>query len=311
MALHRTDAHRPSALDPRAYTYLFDFSNAKPELFQPAINRDQALDVYVTQRRGVQIHGGIFACDICGAHYTYGSLFEHTSGAVISVGHDCADKLELARDFAEGDRVLREAKRLRMVEVERRQRWSGLIAWARDRADEYPCVLPALKTDHLIVRDIRERLVNSGAKWGLSPKQEALVLKLYEESLKPKVEETHVPVPIVEGRQRIEGEVVSVKHTDGYYGVATKITVKVTTPDGTWIAWGTMPTALYDVAAEEWRDEHAPRDAEGARPWHRLPEERELLVGRTVGFDAKLKQGRDAHFALFSRPTKPELKPRS
>ncbi len=60
----------------------------------------------------------------------------------------------------------------------------------------------------------------------------------------------------------------------------TKGTIKVHTDAGVWLAWGTLPAALLD-----------------AQP----------SVGDVVEFTATLKRGRDAHFALYSRPTGGEI----
>lgn len=156
--------------------------------------------------------------------------------------------------------------------------------------DSVPGLRAALDTDHDIVADIRSRFLGSRYD-SLTPRQEALVLKLAKEAAKPKTPK--VDAPIESGRQTVEGRVISVKwkpnRCGGYYAPAyvAKLTVAVSTPEGEWLAWGTCPAALMDAVGGEQYDER--------------------LKGATVRFDAKLKRGRDAYFALYSRPTKAVL----
>lgn len=62
------------------------------------------------------------------------------------------------------------------------------------------------------------------------------------------------------------------------------MTVKITTPDGVWLAWGTVPSNLTGPDGTY-----------------------QSLRGLEVEFQAALKAGREPHFALFSRPTKAVL----
>lgn len=63
-----------------------------------------------------------------------------------------------------------------------------------------------------------------------------------EAERKAREEEKHVAAP--EGRVKFKGTVVSKKEHESPYGLVFKITVKVETPEGSWLAWGTLPSAL-------------------------------------------------------------------
>jgi hypothetical protein len=73
--------------------------------------------------------------------------------------------------------------------------------------------------------------------------------------------------------------VVSCKTYESDFGTSLKMTVKVTTSTGTWLCWGTVPSNL---------------DGFNGGP----------LKGCKIEFTATLVKGREAHFALFKRPTK-------
>lgn len=300
----RTDIHRPSVLVPTEYAWTLEFSNAIPGLLQPPINRDEAHAIY--RERGAQIHGGIFQCDICGAHYIYGSLFTHISGEVISVGHDCADKMAMLADRAEADKIFRQAKALSLQALERRAKRENLREWALNNR----AILADLRTNHYIVKDMRAKLISTGAKWGLSPKQEALVRKLANEARTPEIIENHVPISASEGdRITVEGTVVGLD--ESHYDMVTKMTVKVETPGGSWLVYGSAPQTLFDslharyiAAREAWEATDGTSDL--AAHIERRPNI-EKLRGKRVRFSGKIALGRDPHFGFFSRPTKATL----
>jgi hypothetical protein len=126
----------------------------------------------------------------------------------------------------------------------------------------------------------------------LSDKQVAFALKLADEVRNPPPAERHVAAPIEEGRQVVRGRVVSLKVHEGHYGDTLKMTVKIETPDGSWLVWGTCPSAIAGDHLTD-GDVNAPREMVAG-----------VERGDEVEFSAKLKPGRDEHFALFSRPTK-------
>ena len=92
--------------------------------------------------------------------------------------------------------------------------------------------------------------------------------------------------------QTVEGKVVSLKGRETQFGFVQKMTVKVDTPDGVWLTWGTLPSALEAETA--W--------SEDKRQWVTVEG---AEVGATVRFDARLSvSDSDESFTFFSRPTR-------
>jgi hypothetical protein len=135
----------------------------------------------------------------------------------------------------------------------------------------------ALQHSHPITRDIADRLERYGS---ISAAQIALVTKLARVAAQPA--EKTVPAPVKTGRMTIRGKVVSKKLQESIHGEAVRITVKVETPSGVWLAWGTCPAALCG-------------------------NDQDVAPGDEVEFSAALKQADKPHFAFFSRPTKARM----
>lgn len=97
-------------------------------------------------------------------------------------------------------------------------------------------------------------------------------------------DEAKVSAPTGTGKRvTFTGKIVSLKEKASYFGYrttyVTKATIKMTTPEGVWLAWGTLPGALVEKAR----------------------------VGDTVTLTATLESGNEAHFCFFKRPTPIEL----
>lgn len=272
----RTDIHRVGAIEPENYRIVLSYALPGSEggWPVPGVNMDR---IAALRAAGVPFadHGGPGKCTVCGATFRYGDVWVHVpTGTHIHVGQDCAAKYELIADRRDFEREL-DATRVRSA----REHQAAIKAEARaEFLAGHPGLAEALQTDHRIVRDIASRFEVYGT---LSPAQVALVLRLATEAATPRPEEAHVPAP--EGRQTVRGRVVSVKTHEGDWGPSLKVTIKVETPAGSWLAWGTLPAALADAGAAR---------PEGA-DWR----------GAEIEFVATLARGRDAHFALFKRPT--------
>lgn len=292
----RTDKHRPSAIQPSAYRHLHTFADIPSEALTGFESAHALEDLFGVGRArelysagGVAIHGNEWQCDACGSSYRSGSLYTHIeSGEVISLGHDCADSMELGYPIAQAKAI--QSYRTRMLKARRNRlaRHRGLKAWARSQD---AATLDALRCDHQIVRSMRGQLIRYGDAPRLSPRQISLCLKLRGEQLQraereaAEAEIEYMDAPLVSGRQEVSGVVLATKWQESDYGGSQKILVAVEGPEGRWLVWGTAPRALLDAA------------------------DGEPLKGREVAFEAKLSVGSEPHFAFAARPTKAVLSP--
>jgi len=324
----RTDPHRPGAILPTDYSWVASFGMTTIPGEEPEFYGYED----VPEGPFAEIHGGLQACDVCGARYNHGVVLLHKpTGVHITIGHDCANKYSLPMDLA-GWKAWHAAKRdqrklaaIEMKYATAAREWKaanpaagtaldlvgvvehnptpaipvcsthGPLSWwetvastpegdARYREfEEGGCRecyrLHNQRARHFdrkngaldILADMGRKLARFGS---LSEKQAAFAVKLGETVRTWKAqdftkEEAHVPAP--EGRVTFTGTIVSIKEREGYMGgVEYKMTVKVTTPEGTWLAWMTAPGGTEK--------------------------------GQTVNVTATLTRGSDAHFAFGKRP---------
>lgn len=202
----------------------------------------------------------------------------HTDGGIC---YDCRGRN--TRNATLSFSVIAYAKRIRKIEVasDRRkadairvlqERRAGLRQWARaNRA-----LLPLLRKDNALALAMRDKLIVTGAQWGLTEKQVATLQSI------AKREAEKGEAPTTDKRIEIEGEIVKVDTQPGYaYGSSrTVMTVKVEGEHGTWLTWGTVPDAILPTAQ----------------------------VGARVRFTAKIQRSdRDPSFSFFKRPTGAEV----
>lgn len=223
-------------------------------------------------------HGTTGKCTVCGACFVHGTVWMHEpSGEYIHVGHTCESKYSMLAERGEYDAAyesFRQRTAAYRLAQERAEEMSAFLA-------QHPGLAEDLKVEHPIIRDIEA----SFRQWrSLSDKQIALVRKLANEVRNPPPPERHVPAPT--GRISVRGKMVSCKLIDGDYGQSFKMTVKVETPNGTWLAWGTCPESIIADARDKF-----PGNVKGG------------LRGAEVEFTATLKRGNEQHFAILSRPT--------
>lgn len=285
----RTDVHRKSQFVPEDYDYVGGYyigSSDEAAEIAADMHYGEAFGVAeledALEARGVEGRAwraddnfrrrlGYGKCTACGAWFNYGFVYLHRATKdVVHLGHDCAHKYEGLKSLSKVDRDFKalqgKAAALRARRLHDRNE--------ADFCASRPGLAEALQADHYIIADIRGKLRRLAS---ISDKQVALVMKIANELKNPKPGDVHVPAPIAAGRQTVEGEVISLKSYEGDWGTTYKMTVKVRTPEGVWLAWGTCPNGYG------------------------------LQRGDHVRFDARLKQGNEPHFATFSRPTMTEV----
>jgi hypothetical protein len=319
----RTDAHRPGIIVPADYEYQVCYSLPRGA-FIPAINVDCTMPVpsawnehgspthWITptcpntgrccarsahreaERRGDEIFGYLGKCGVCGACYSYGVVFLHKpSGALVHMGHDCADKYEAMYDLSAWELQNRRAEKASAVQVDRTRRTEAreaFLAAHAGLAEDLALGEPSATGGRAILADMARRFTQFCS---LSDKQVAFARKLAEEIRNPpppKPEERRAVAPTGKGVE-FEGDVVSAKICEGDWGATWKVTVKIETAEGSWLAYGTAPRALMDgvvtcVDAQEadrrraWSA--AQKDAVAANPEHEVPSyshvDRERLI---------------------------------
>jgi hypothetical protein len=275
----RTDCHRVGAIVPEQYRLVLSYSRATTEDNMPVpafgINceierrkHDKEGNVtangehnanglccvvgllHVAKVRFAE-HGCLGTCTICGAAFNHGDVWVHEpTGEHIHVGHTCADKYQMLAERGDYDARYETHKRMtaaHRLAAEGREERAAFLA-------ERPGLADALKADHDIIANIAEKFIKYRT---MSDAQVALVMKIANELANPKPAEVNVPAP--EGRVTYRGVVVSTKAEESGYGgrygapapMSYKMTVKVTTPEGTWLAWTTIPSGLLDDANEK------------------------------------------------------------
>lgn len=235
----------------------------------PAFN----LDVLLAMRKEHRffVRGGNDGCDVCGAHFRFGDVFEHApSGERIVVGWECADKIATL-DRSVFDHQLGAHRAATLNEARKAQKAAECAAFLA----AHEGLADALRGDHYILRDLAGKLAQFG---NLSDAQVALAFKLARE-IAERASERKVPVAFIDGeRAFVRGVIVSTKLEESRFhaGSTWKVTVKVTVPDGgVFLLFGSLPRALEGVER-----------------------------GTVVEFSAMIQHGqRDPSFGFFKRPT--------
>lgn len=278
----RTDVHSPANLVTEDYEYLFCFDNQAPGFL---VNVDMEWWRSITNFTPELSDRGWHQCHHCGAHIRYVALLRHVpSGYAIAVGETCLDN-RFERATAEFHALRRAAQ------LDRQEQRIKTAATAFLEGIEDADVHEALTKDGDLsgfvglddygtstILDIRRKLWNYGE---LSDRQVAFVRRLidqgYERVQREEEQEAEAKVSAPIGRHEFEGVVVSRKGRETAYGYVVKITVKVTTPEGVWLAWLSEPKAI------------------------------ETERGDVVRLTATLEPSDNHYFAFGKRPSKAEI----
>lgn len=345
------DQHSPANMDPAAYQYLGTIYQGPTDFIvmgmvlagAPAEEIRREVDRYCNRPlmdkvRKASRDGGYYGnwvkkqqCDHCGAWFHYGDVYQHESGELIVVGWQCSEGA-----FSYEDKQSLDHARMKRTIAGQRKRGEKAAA-VRAYLDEVEGLEDALQLgkadgckEEGILADMRGRLLQYGPP--LSEKQVAFAMKLaeqlrsgdtWEKQRERRDAEREERLKGVEGwtegRQRIEGVVLSVREPDEFAAYPSwKWLVEV--EDGRRV-WGSVPTAIYEAITSETFEmphsesalqlaEDAGIDPETVEKPYRHGDPKDLR-GRKVAFTAAVQpKDDDRHFAFYKRPTKPELAPR-
>ena len=137
---------------------------------------------------------------------------------------------------------------------------------------------------HGFLSGLRRKVGDFGS---LSTAQIDAARKAYADAVQA-IEDEEKKIAAPEGRQEVQGEIVSVKESAGNYGISTRMTLKIIDADGGWwLANGTVPASLWDAQD----DTHT------------------VNTGTLVSLTATVERSdSDSSFAFLKRPTKATFK---
>ena len=280
----RKDIHAPSRIMPEDYEFVaFDYYG--PDAFGLNLSGERAAFRAHMDRTGGKFsgheHGG--SCHICGASAMYVAKFHHKpSNKYIVTGEDCAAKMDMGdavafRSFRAKVGEAREAAAGKNKAKAVLEKAGAGAAWAVYEAG-------GGNNDAVIVGDMVARLIRYGSISDKAMGFMKVLLDRIENAPRIAAEKAAAkalemanakPVPVVEGRIVIRGEVLSVKLKESFYGSVLKMLVK---SDEGFKVWGSVPSSI------------------------------EVGKGDKVEFSAKLERSTDdEYFGFFSRPSKASI----
>ena len=291
----RNDAHSPTNLITEDYSYLYAADTGGPWAVQ--LDRDFLREL--TNFGPTDPHPTVNQCTHCGAHLRYVAFLRHDpTGYTITVGETCLEN-RFERATADFQRLRKQAELDREAHriVNAYNEWLRTLprnaflllcsdadfevaaTEAKPEAAAYVRLYRTARADDFVA-DVRRRCRQYGSG---SERQVAAVVKVPQRiqarNDRDAAEANEVTVPVITGKVRVEGEVLTVKWQDSQYGGAYKMLVKVATatPTGpaSYKVWGTVPSSCSSVRR-----------------------------GDTIRFTATFERSRDDEaFGFFKRPT--------
>lgn len=280
--------HNPASFNPADYEVV-DYCDNRPPEFSGSwglLGDDyrRAVDAYQREREqwerdlarlfGDNWRAKIHHCAHCGnGNVRWITAVHHApTGETVVFGCDCTQRLGFT------DRHAFKLARLQRL-ADSRAAALKVHAQVQRFADAHPEIAAAraaldlpVHAGNTFARDVIQKLARYGS---ISDRQvSALVDSLARDVARAnRPAEVKIPAPTGKGIT-VCGEVISLKWQENQYGDSLKVTIKVTTPAGIWLAWGSVPAALTSG----------------------------LSRGQMLELTANLEHGNDPSFAFFKRP---------
>jgi hypothetical protein len=292
----RKDVHRPAEFVPEDYVCVGYLSHANSDMEgMNSYQREQRIRLLqlIQNSKSTAYHSG-YQCDHCGAHLTYVAVFMHQpTEDFLAIGEVCAEgRFEYSK--AEFDRMRKEAQ-LDREKQRIKKAWDAFKAkWSTIDWDGL------YASSNSFIQDVLRR----GRQYGsISEKQiNALcnALKRDEEYAERKANEVEVPkMAVVNGKQTVEGQIVSTRLQESQFGTVMKMLVVCQGSEGEFKLWGSVPT--FKVKCEHVDPGcYCYSDAKGNKFAYAS-----VGVGDVVRFNADVSASADdPFFGFFKRPTK-------
>lgn len=239
----RTDIHRPAELVTENYSLRACF-NARPGTDgRPATDHEMAmLDMARRAAATSSVGRGITQCHHCGVAIRWAAILDHTSGESIIVGETCLERFGLSstefHTLRKAAQLDREAFRIRTA-VALFLAANPDLAWMGEKSTPEP------HAANEFLCDVARKLRQYGE---LSSRQvtavRGAVARDVERAAARATEATEPTAPVPTGRVTVTGEVVALRWDNTQWGSVQKMLVKVTTTDGAYKVWGSVPAGL-------------------------------------------------------------------